>query len=84
MDEKCSLKLGRERLAVVMKSRGINGVQLAGMLGVHPETIQKIKSREATTLKRIEEISKALDCSPFDLLEAEGFPEPFLGALASH
>lgn len=84
MEENHSLRLDRQRLEALMEMRGVSGASLARSIGVGAGTIQKIKSREATTLGRIAQLSRVLNCSPFDLLVAEGFPEPFSGAPASH
>uniref|UniRef100_A0A832H0I0 XRE family transcriptional regulator n=1 Tax=Oscillatoriales cyanobacterium SpSt-402 TaxID=2282168 RepID=A0A832H0I0_9CYAN len=58
------------RLAVLMADRELNYKQLAEKMGMHPNTVSKLKNNlpdriETNTLMRL---CKALECQPGDLL----------------
>lgn len=78
------IRLDKQRLGAIMALRGITGVQLAKAIDVHPNAIVRLKAVERTSFATLEKVCSALNCSPFDLLVAEGYPAPFLGAPASH
>ena len=77
------VRVDKRRLGALMELRGIDNKTLAAMLDTHYNTILRIKEEQSTTLARLEQLCDALECHPFDLLVAEGFPEPFLVAPAS-
>jgi putative transcriptional regulator len=62
------------RLAVIMAERNISNNELAEMLGMHPTSISRMKTRRQFT--RIDEptlnaLCKALHCQPGDLMVYE-------------
>ena len=64
----------RWKLAVVMAERNISNKELAALIGMHPTSVSKIKTRRRLT--RIDEstlnaLCKALDCQPGDLMVYE-------------
>ena len=77
------VRLDKRRLGAMMELRGVDNKKLAVMLNTHYNTILRMKEEQSTTLARLEQLCDALECHPFDLLVAEGFPEPFLAAPAS-
>lgn len=78
------VRVDRRRLGAMMELRGLDNKSLSERVGLHYNTILRIKEEQSTTLARLEQLCDALDCHPFDLIVAEGFPEPFLEAPASH
>ncbi|MEG4507688.1 helix-turn-helix transcriptional regulator [Microcoleus sp. F6_B4] len=67
------------KLAVVMAERNISNKELAALVGMHPTSVSKIKTRRRLT--RIDEATldafcKALNCQPGDLMVyEEGNPD---------
>lgn len=64
----------RWKLAVVMAERNISNKELAALIGMHPTSVSKIKTRRRLT--RIDEstldaLCKALNCQPGDLMVYE-------------
>ncbi|MBC6434064.1 helix-turn-helix transcriptional regulator [Nostoc sp. HG1] len=64
----------RWKLAVVMADRNISNKELAALIGMHPTSVSKIKTRRRLT--RIDEatlsaLCKALNCQPGDLMVYE-------------
>jgi len=64
----------RWKLAVVMADRNISNKELAALIGMHPTSVSKIKTRRRLT--RIDEatlsaLCRALNCQPGDLMVYE-------------
>ncbi len=64
----------RWKLAVVMADRNISNKELAVLIGMHPTSVSKIKTRRRLT--RIDEatlsaLCRALKCQPGDLMVYE-------------
>jgi putative transcriptional regulator len=64
----------RWKLAVVMADRNISNKELAVLVGMHPTSVSKIKTRRRLT--RIDEatlsaLCRALKCQPGDLMVYE-------------
>ncbi|MEZ2303461.1 MAG: helix-turn-helix domain-containing protein [Microcoleus sp.] len=64
----------RWKLAVVMAERNISNKELAALMGMHPTSVSKIKTRRRLT--RIDEatlsaLCRALKCQPGDLMVYE-------------
>lgn len=78
------IRVDRKRIDVLMELRGLDAHQLAEKMDMHYNGVQKIRKEESTSLSGLEKLCAALECHPFDLLVAEGYPRPFLVALASH
>lgn len=58
------------RLAVLLADREMNYKELAKLMGVHPNTANKLKNHipERLTPETLEKLCDALDCQPGDLL----------------
>jgi putative transcriptional regulator len=64
----------RWKLAVVMAERNISNKELAALIGMHPTSFSRLKTRRRLT--RIDEatlsaLCKALNCQPGDLMVYE-------------
>ncbi|MEG3909379.1 MULTISPECIES: helix-turn-helix domain-containing protein [unclassified Microcoleus] len=64
----------RWKLAVVMAERNISNKELAALVGMHPTSFSRLKTRRRLT--RIDEstlnaLCKALNCQPGDLMVYE-------------
>lgn len=70
----------RGRINIIMQDRGISNVDLAERMGVHRNAIVRIKREQSTSLDGLEKLCKALNCHPFDIVMAEGFPDPLMDA----
>lgn len=81
---KASLRVDRVRLEEVMRVRGFTVASLAQKMGMHYNGVLRIKQTQSTSMDGVEKLCVALDCHPFDLIVAEGFPKPFYHAQASH
>ena len=77
------VRVDAERLEAMMKERKMSVVALAEKMDMHTNGIQRIKSTGSTNLGTLEKLCNVLNCHPFDLLVAEGYPEPFSLAPAS-
>lgn len=72
------VRIDRERLEVVMRLRKMTNKDLAKKSGFSYNAILRIKREQSTSLEGLQTVCDALDCHPFDLIVAEGYPEPFL------
>ena len=77
------LRVDRQRLEAMMALRGFTNETLADAVGRHCSSIVRLKYYQSTTLSHVETLCETLHCHPFDLLVAEGFPDPFLIAQPS-
>jgi len=77
------VRVDKKRLEEIMKLRGLTNQELANRWGKHSNSVIRLKQEQSTTVDALTSLCKALDCHPFDLIVAEGFPEPFLVAPAS-
>ena len=77
------VKIDKGRLTAMQELRGIDNKELARRLGINVSGLQRIKQKESTSMKTLGHLCDILDCHPFDLLVATGYPEPFLVAQAS-
>jgi len=77
------IRIDKRRLETLMQMRGFDNESLAAKMGKHYNSILRLKQEQSTTLANLEVLCEALHCHPFDLLVAEGYPEPFLVAPAS-
>ena len=78
------VRVDRVRLEEIMKLRGLDNNKLAQRLGMHYNGVLRIKKEQSTSIDGLQKLCNALSCHPFDLLVAEGYPEPFYLAQASH
>ena len=77
------IRIDKVRLEKLMELRGLTNEGLAKKMDWHYQSVIRLKAEQSTTLARFVHLCEALECHPFDLLVAEGFPEPFLAAPAS-
>lgn len=77
------IRVDRKRVDALMELRGIDAHRLAELMGMHYNGVQKIRKEESTSLSGLQKLCTALNCHPFDLIVAEGYPQPFSVALAS-
>ncbi len=78
------LRVDASRFDLVLKREKMNMVMLAEKAGMHYNGILRIKTTGRTSLETLALICDILKCHPFDLLVANGYPEPFCLAPASH
>lgn len=78
-----TIKVDRERLEAVMRERRLTNVALAERMDMHYNGVQRIKREESTSIDGLERLCNALECHPFDLLVAVGYPNPFCPVQAS-
>lgn len=79
-----SIRVDRVRLEKMMEKRGFNNATLAAAMGWHYNTVLQVKETESTSFSGLTKLCAVLECHPFDLIVAEGYPEPFSLAPASH
>jgi len=77
------IRIDKKRLETVMEMRGFTNESLAAKMGKHYNSILRLKQEQSTTLANLEVLCQSLRCHPFDLIVAEGFPEPFWEAQGS-
>ena len=78
------IRIDKRRLETIMEMRGFDNDSLAAAMGKHYNSIIRLKQEQSTTLSNLERLCQALRCHPFDLIVAEGFPEPFWAPQVSH
>lgn len=78
------IRIDRQRLETLMSMRGHDNESLAKAMGKHYNSVIRLKQEQSTTFSNLEILCEALQCHPFDLIVAEGFPQPFLATQASH
>lgn len=78
------IRVDRQRIDALMGLRNMDAHQLAAKMDMHYNGVQKIRKEESTSLAGLKKLCDALECHPFDVLVVEGYPKPFLVALASH
>lgn len=71
------------RLDAMVKRRNMTLKALAEKMEMHYNSVLHIKKTGATNLGTLTKMCDILACHPFDLLIAEGYPEPFSLAPAS-
>jgi DNA-binding Xre family transcriptional regulator len=82
--QKDAVRVDGKRLELVLERRGMTLKTLANKLDMHYNSLLNIKRTGSTTTATITRICDVLSCHPFDILVAEGYPEPFSLAPASH
>ena len=78
-----TIKVDRERLEAIMRERRLTNVALAERMNMHYNGVQRIKRKESTSIDGLEKLCNALECHPFDLVVAVGYPAPFYHVQAS-
>ena len=82
-DQQHDIRVDRARLEQIMAARGFTNTTLAEALGKHYNSILRLKQEQSLPFNELEKLCVLLKCHPFDLIVAEGFPEPFSLAPAS-
>ena len=82
--EQPRVRVDRGRLELIMRCRGYTNGLLADKLGKHYNSVTRLKRTQSIPLAELGQLCDVLGCHPFDLLVAEGYPEPFFLAPASH
>lgn len=78
--KKETVKVDRRRVDVLMERAGIlTYTELAQKSGVHSNTLVRALQGGGWQSKTLADLSRALRCSPLDLIVADGFPSPSLG-----
>lgn len=67
-----------------MKKNNLSISSLAARMSMHYNGVLRIKRTQSTSIDGLEKLCNALECHPFDLIVAEGYPEPFCLAQGSH
>lgn len=83
MKEK-DIRVDRRRLETLMELKGFDNESLAKAMGKHYNSIIRLKQEQSTTFANLEILCDVLECHPFDLIVAAGYPKPFSVALVSH
>ena len=78
-----NVRVDAERLEEMLKRRKMSMNALADKLDMHPNSILRIKTTGGTNMGTLGKLCNVLECHPFDLLVAVGYPDPFSHALAS-
>jgi DNA-binding Xre family transcriptional regulator len=78
-----TIKVDAQRLEEMLRMRKLTLSVLAEKIDMHYSGVLRIKNTGSTNLGTLEKICNALDCHPFDLLVAVGYPAPFSLAPAS-
>lgn len=82
-EAKKEVRVDRNAINVIQQERGISNVELARRMGVHHNAIIRIKKEQSTSFNGLTSLCEALNCHPFDIIRAEGFPPPLVDAPAS-
>lgn len=77
------VRVDAARLDAMLKKRKMTMNAFAEKMDMHPNSVLRIKNTGSTNLGTLERMCNVLSCHPFDLLVAEGYPEPFSLAPAS-
>lgn len=77
------VRVDGNRLQATIDRRNMTLKALAEKMNMHYNSILHIKRTGATNLGTLTQMCNVLECHPFDLLVAEGYPEPFSLAPAS-
>lgn len=79
-----NVRVDRVRLQQIMNLRGFTNTSLAEAMDKHYNSILRLKREQSLPISEMGRLCAVLHCHPFDLIVAEGFPEPFSLAPASH
>lgn len=78
------LRVDANRFELILKREKMNMAELAEKAQMHYNGVLRIKQTGRTSLETLALLCSILNCHPFDLLVADGYPEPFCLAPASH
>lgn len=77
------VRVDEKRFEVMLLKRGLTIKDVADRMGMHYNSVLRIKTMGSTNLGTLEQLCNVLECHPFDLLVAQGYPEPFYPAPVS-
>lgn len=77
------LRIDGKRLDVILLKRDMSLKQVAERMDMHYNSVLRMKTEGTTNLGTLERLCAVLECHPFDLLVAEGYPQPFYPAPVS-
>ena len=77
------LRIDGKRLELILLKRDMSLKQVAEKMGMHYNSVLRMKTEGSTNLRTLQQLCNALECHPFDLLVAEGYPQPFYPAPVS-
>lgn len=83
-EQKYDIRVDRTRLEQVMAAKGFTNKTLADALDKHYNSVLRLKQEQSLPFNELEKLCAVLNCHPFDLIVAEGYPEPFSLAPVSH
>jgi len=69
-----SITVDALRLEVIMREKGFSMRSLSRKMSCHIATLYRIKETGHVSFGTLEEMCAALECHPFDLLVARGYP----------
>ena len=78
-----TIRIDAQRLEAMLRERQMTLTTLAEKMQMHSSGVLRIKNTGGTNLGTLAAMCNALDCHPFDLLVAEGYPQPFSHAPVS-
>lgn len=74
------VRVDGHRLDVMLRRKQLTLTTLAEKMGMHYNSLLHIKRFGGTNLGTLARMCEVLECHPFDLLVAEGYPQPFYPA----
>lgn len=81
--ENGTVRVDGRRFDVLLLKKGMTIKEVAERMDVHYNTVLRIKTGGTTNMGTLQALCNALECHPFDLLVAEGYPPPFYPAPVS-
>jgi DNA-binding Xre family transcriptional regulator len=78
------IRVDEVRMKEMMDRRGMTIQDVADKMEMHYNAVLRIKKGANTNLDTVQKLCNALECHPFGLLVAEGYPETFCLALTIH
>lgn len=77
------VRIDGKRLDVILLKRDMTMKQVAELMDMHYNSVLRMKTEGTTNLGTLQKLCNVLECHPFDLLVAEGYPQPFFPAPVS-
>lgn len=77
------VRIDAKRLDVILLKRDMSLKQVAERMDMHYNSVLRLKTEGTTNLGTLQRLCNVLECHPFDLLVAEGYPQPFYPAPVS-
>lgn len=77
------VRIDGKRLDVILLKRDMTLKKVSEEMDMHYNSILRMKVEGTTNLGTLQKLCNVLECHPFDLLVAEGYPQPFYPAPVS-